>query len=346
MSDVSTLQDCLVDWRARSGVPGISAAVRLDGRLLWSSSGTDGGIFSGAARFPIYSITKTLTAICVLRLHETRSLNVTDPVRKWLPDLAVSDAITLAHLLRHTSGLKDYGPLPAYHAAVRARPGQPWTDQQFLDVARSSGVLFESGRGWAYSNVGYMMLKLVLQRVTGRSFAQVVRELVLSPLELQHTAVVERIDDWSTCVPGYGTEVDPDGRVVDVRSVYHPGWCAPGVAASNAEEVTLIFDALLAGRSLKPETLAEMLTLAPIPSRDPSEVTPSFGMGIFADPSTLRGPHYCHGGGGPGYDLNASVLPETGIGRITIATFVNTSSGPRALTCEAELLSRLLGDAA
>src|SRR5471030_3190996 len=143
MTDASTLQDCLSEWRARSGVPGVSAAVRVDGRLLWSSSGTDGGIFSGAARFPIYSITKTLTAICVLRLHETGSLNVTEPLRSWLPDLAVSDAITLVHLLRHTSGLKDYGPLPEYHAAVRSRPGQPWTEQQFLDVALSSGTHFE-----------------------------------------------------------------------------------------------------------------------------------------------------------------------------------------------------------
>lgn len=345
MSDVSTLQECLSEWRARSGVPGVSAAVRLDGRLIWESNDT-AGTFTGAARFPIYSITKTLTAVCVLRLHETRSLNVTDPLRHWLPDLAVSDAITLAHLLRHTSGLKDYGPLPEYHAAVRARPAEPWTDQQFLDVALLSGVYFEPGQSWAYSNVGYMMLKLVLQRVTGRSFAEVVRELVVSLLDLQHTAVVERIEDWSTCVPGYGPEVDTDGRVVDVRSLYHPGWCAPGVAASNAEETTLIFDALLAGRLLKPETLAEMLTLAPIPSPDPSEVTPSFGMGIFADPSASRGPHYCHGGGGPGYDLNASVLPETRLGRLTIATFVNTSCGPRAHACEAELLSRLLGDAA
>jgi D-alanyl-D-alanine carboxypeptidase len=345
MSDVSTLQDCLSDWRARSGVPGVSAAVRVDGRLIWVSNGTEGS-FTGATQFPIYSITKTLTAVCVLRLHEIGSLNVTDPLRKWLPDLAVSDAITLAHLLRHTSGLKDYGPLTEYHAAVRSRPGQPWTEQQYLDVALSDGTLFEPGQGWAYSNVGYMMLRLALQRVTGRSFAQVVRELVVSSLELQHTSVVERIEDWSTCVPGYGTEVDPDGRVVDVRSVYHPGWCAPGVAASSAEEVTLIFDALLAGRLLKPKTLAEMLTLLPIPSQHPSGVTPSFGMGIFADPSVSRGPHYCHGGGGPGYDLNASVLPETRLGRLAIATFVNTSRGPRAQECEADLLSRLLGAAA
>src|SRR5882724_4191290 len=120
MNDVSTLQDCLSEWRTRSGAPGVSAAVRLDGRLVWASSAED-GVLSGAARVPIYSITKTLTAICVLRLHDVGSLNVADPVRRWLPDVAVPDTITLVHLLRHTSGLKDYGPLPEYHAARRSR---------------------------------------------------------------------------------------------------------------------------------------------------------------------------------------------------------------------------------
>ena len=346
MSDVSALQDCLSEWRARSGTPGVSAAVRLDGRLFWASNGTKDGTLAGTERFPIYSITKTLTAVCVQRLHETRSLKVTDPLRKWLPGLAVSDAVTLAHLLRHTSGLKDYGPLPEYHVAVRSRPGQPWTEQQFLDVALSNGTLFEPGQGWAYSNVGYMMLNLVLQRATGRSFSQVLRDLVVSPLELRHTFVLERIEDWSTCVPGYGPEVDSDGRVVDVRGVYHPGWCAPGVVASNAEEVTLIFDALLAGKLLKPETLAEMLSLVPVPGKHPPAVTPSCGMGILSDTSSPRGPNYGHGGGGPGYNLNVSVLTNTRLGRLTVATFVNSSCGPRAEDCEANLLSRLLGDAA
>jgi D-alanyl-D-alanine carboxypeptidase len=341
MNNVSILQDCLADWRARSGAPGVSAAVRLDGRLVWASSADD-GVLAGAARVPIYSITKTLTAICVLRLHEIGSLNVADPARRWLPEVAVSDTITLAHLLRHTSGLKDYGPLPEYHAAVRSRRGDPWTEQQFLDVAVLSGTHFEPGQSWAYSNVGYMMLRLVLQRVTGRSFAQVVRELVVSPLELQHTFVAERIEDWSTCVPGHGPEIDPDGRVVDVRGVYHPGWCAPGVMVSNAEEVTLVFDALFAGRLLKPETLTAMLTLVRVPGEHPPAVTPSCGMGILADASSPRGRHYGHGGGGPGYDLWASILPDTALGRLSIATFVNTSCGPRAQDCEEQLLSRLL----
>jgi D-alanyl-D-alanine carboxypeptidase len=106
-----TLQDCVSQWRIRSGASGVSAAVRLDGQLHWGSKRADDGVLSADAQFPIYSITKTFTAICVLRLSEIGVLNLTDPARRWLPDPVVPDEMTLVHLLRHTSGFGDYGPL-------------------------------------------------------------------------------------------------------------------------------------------------------------------------------------------------------------------------------------------
>ena len=100
----------------------VSAAVRVNGELR--AVATE---FPAHSVFPIYSITKTLTAICVLRLAETGSLRLADAARQWLPDVSLPTAITLTHLLRHTSGLRDYGPVPDYHEAVRAHPDRPWT---------------------------------------------------------------------------------------------------------------------------------------------------------------------------------------------------------------------------
>ena len=118
----------------------VSAAVRVNGELR--SIATE---FPADAVFPIYSITKTLTAICVLRLVETGSLRLVDAARQWLPDVSIPTAITLTHLLRHTSGLRDYGPVPAYHEAVRAQPDRPRTRQQFLDAVLAPGMLFAPG---------------------------------------------------------------------------------------------------------------------------------------------------------------------------------------------------------
>jgi D-alanyl-D-alanine carboxypeptidase len=269
----------------------VSAAVRVNGKLR--PAPTD---FPADAIFPIYSITKTLTAICVLRLVETGSLRLADAARQWLPDLRIPTTITLTHLLRHTSGLRDYGPLPEYHEAVRTCPDRPWTRQQFLDAVLSQGMLFAS--------------------------------------------VLEQVADLMRCVPGFGSEVTSDGHIVDVRGRYHPGWCAPRLIASTAEDITRVFDGLIAGDVLELDTLTQMLTLAPL-SDEPDEIH-SGGMGVYADRSSGRGRNYHHGGGGPGYDLSATVYPDTPLGRISIAVFVNSSCGPRANDCEATLLGRLL----
>ena len=237
----------------------MSAAVRINGEMR--SVPAD---FPADAVFPIYSITKTLTAICVLRLVETGSLRLADPARRWLPEVSIPETITLEHLLRHRSGLHDYGPLPEYHDAVRRHPDRPWTRQQFLDAVLRRGLLFPTGQGFSYSNVGYMLLIDIVERTTGRTFAEAIADFVTGPLALQHTSVLEHSDDLRRCIPGIGSEITSDGHLVDVRGRYHPGWCAPRLVASTAEEIARVFDQLIAGTILEPETLAQMVTMVPL----------------------------------------------------------------------------------
>jgi D-alanyl-D-alanine carboxypeptidase len=300
-----------------------AVAVRVNGQLR--STPAD---LPADALFPIYSITKTLTAICVLRLVEARSLHLADPVRHWLPEVNVPATITLEHLLRHTSGLRDYGPLSEYHHAVRTYPDRPWTRQQFLDAVVPQGVLCAPGKRFSYSNVGYMLIVDIVERVTGRPFARALHDLVAVPLALRRTSVLEELDDLRRCVPGFGPEVTPDRAVVDVRGRYHPGWCAPRVVASTPEDITRVFDALLAGDLLAADTLRQMLTLVPL-SSEPDESI-GVGLGVYCDQASRWGRSYHHGGGGPGYDLAATVYAATPLGRVSIAVFVNTSCGPSA----------------
>jgi D-alanyl-D-alanine carboxypeptidase len=313
----------------------VSAAVRVNGELRAITSD-----FPAHSLFPIYSITKTLTAICVLRLVESGSFSLDDEVRQWLSDVNLPDTITLTHLLRHRSGLGDYGPLREYYEAVRAHPDRPWTRQQFLDAVLPRGLLFPPGAGFSYSNIGYMLLIDIAERVTGRTFAALVDDFIVKPLDLRDTTVLERLDDMRRCVAGFGSVVTSDGRIVDVRGRYHPGWCAPRLIASTVEDVTLVFDRLIAGDLLAPETLAHMLTLAPL-SDQPDEIHGG-GMGVYSDRGSSHGQNYHHGGGGPGYNLSATIYTHTPLGRVAIAVFVNSSCGPPAAECEQTLLARLL----
>ena len=316
----------------------ISVAVRINGELR--DHPTD---LSSDSIFPIYSITKTLTAICALRSAEAGALELDAPVREWLPEVSLPATVTLVHLLRHTSGLRDYGPLPKYHDAVRRHPTRPWTREQFLDAVVPLGLLFKPGDGWAYSNVGYMLVTDVLERATGRAFAALVAACVIEPLRLQRTSLLQTIDDLAACVPGFGVEVaDSDDRAVDVRGRYHPGWCAPRVAASTAADVTFIFDALVSGRLLRDDSLHRMLTLVPLPGlREPPLVIDG-GMGLYSHSASPYGRNYEHGGGGPGYDLWTIIYPNTAIGRVAVAVFVDTSRGPRAVELKDDVVRRIL----
>jgi D-alanyl-D-alanine carboxypeptidase len=224
---------------------------------------------------------------------------------------------------RHTSGLRDYGALSEYREAVKSSSSTPWTDQQFLAATLPHGLLFAPGEGWAYSTVGYLLWRRVIERATGVSFRRCVEQRLVSQLGLADTFIAETIDDWDCCVPGYGREVRPKGEIVDVSTV---------------EDVTSLYDGLFAGELLDPKGLDQMLRLVRVPGSHPPGITPSYGLGIMADPDGLLGSSYGHGGGGPGYSLSASILPRSAAGRLSIAVFCNSSLGPNAQAGERELL--------
>jgi len=311
----------------------VAVGVRIDGRLVTSeflygegpprSSQTPPRL-SGRGRFPLYSITKTLSALCVLRLAESGRLSIEDPVARWITQPALPRSVTLEFVLRHQSGLPEYGDIPAYHEAVSENPSAPWTDAQFLDLVLRKGFSFEPGTGWRYSNIGYLLVKQVIEAASGKCYRDAVAELICRPLELEDTFVAETIMNWSTCVPGYGREVGSEDWV-DVRRVYHPGWCAPGVAVSTVEDTTRIFDVLLSGKFLKPASLAQMLDVVRVPGKHPPAVRPSYGLGICGDPDAPGGAGFGHGGGGPGYRLEGGCMPRSRVGRLSVAVFCNAS---------------------
>lgn len=327
MANASVLEAKLQE-RYGSHHCGVVLAIRADGELAWRHTlGDDADlqVRPQPLRFPIYSITKTLTAVCVLRLSENGIVQLEDSICQWFPNLDLPRSMTLAHALRHTAGLRDYGSLREYHDAVRRSPSQPWTRTEFLDATLKRGLLFLPGGGWAYSNVGYMLLKELIETLCGQTFRNAIRHHVTAPLGLADTFVADNIDDWRVCVPGYGREVDANGELADVRHCYDPGWCAPGVAISTVEDTTRLFDLLFAGKVVSDSSLATMLHLTRVPGDHPPFVAPSYGMGIMADPDFPFGPWFGHGGGGPGYTLCCGILPKSKLGRLSVAVFCNSS---------------------
>lgn len=236
------------------GIPGAAIALRIDGQPVLEIGIGDRDIHQSAplpadAGFYIYSITKTLIAAAVLHQVNAGQLDLDAPIQQYWPDFPVETPITLRQILSHTSGLPDYGGLPAYSEAVKSTPGSPWSRQDFLDVARTRGLLFEPGTGWSYSNIGYLALKTLMEQTTGQSMQGFLGDLFFTPLVLQHTFVAVSLDDVADLTPGYTVMFDGD-ELQDMSQRYHPGWVSHGVVVSRASELARMMDALMTGQIL------------------------------------------------------------------------------------------------
>jgi CubicO group peptidase (beta-lactamase class C family) len=135
-----------------------------------------------STRFPILSITKSFTALVLLHLQEQGKLSLKDPLSKYFPDIPEADKIKLEHLLTHSSGLFNY--TDNISESDTALVGHPVSRQLVLDQFISKPLTFKPGKEFSYNNSGYYLAGLIIEKVTGKPYEQVVRELVFQPLKM------------------------------------------------------------------------------------------------------------------------------------------------------------------
>lgn len=250
----------------------------------------------------IGSNTKTFTAVVVLQLVQEGKLELDAPVERYLPNLVRGDgidgrAITLRQLLNHTSGLPNYtnflaeGLLPYQHWYAEPRT--------LLDLGLEQRALHAPGAGFNYSNTNYLVLGLIVEKVTHRPIGEQITQRVIKPLNLRRTYF-----------PGIGEErlrgPHPHGYhhddtalpLVDV-SVQDPsfGWAA-GQMVSTPSEINRFFVALLKGRLLPADLLREMRTTVPAEELGKGV---RYGLGLTSTPLSCGGLGWGHGGTITGY---------------------------------------------
>lgn len=175
-------------------VPGASVLVLRDGEPVVSKAYGLADVAAGtpvttATNFRLASVSKQFTAAAILLLAEDGRLRLDDPVARWLPSLpATPGAATLHQLLTHTSGVVDYEDFVAVDAARQVR------DADVLHLLeRHDRTLFEPGTTYRYSNSGYALLALVVERASGRPFPAFLRENIFLPLGME--ATLARVDE-------------------------------------------------------------------------------------------------------------------------------------------------------
>jgi CubicO group peptidase (beta-lactamase class C family) len=159
--------------------------------------------------FYLASVSKQFTAAAVLLLAQDGKLTLDDDVRKYVPELPTygKQPITIAELLHHTSGVRDYGLLLSLQGTDDADVAT--NDDVLWILSHQHSLNFASGARHEYSNSGYVLLSLVVQRVSGKPFGAFVKERIFDPLGMKDTLVK---DDHTRIIPGraVGYDARPD----------------------------------------------------------------------------------------------------------------------------------------
>jgi CubicO group peptidase (beta-lactamase class C family) len=128
--------------------------------------------------FQIYSITKTFTSVVIFKLIELNKLSLNDKLSKFYPKFPMGDAITIEHLLTHSSGIYDY---------TREEKMPDCREQPFVNFLASKPLDFLPGTNWSYSNSGYYLLGFIIAKLTGVSYEQAVRQFILQPSGMRNS---------------------------------------------------------------------------------------------------------------------------------------------------------------
>ena len=290
--------------------------------------------------FYIYSITKTFTAVVILKLVERGELTLTAPVCRFIPNLGLLPEITVRHLLNHTSGLPNYTELEDYLPSVVATPTHPWEEGRILNLIQTGQRDFEPGGGWHYSNTGYFLLKKIIKTLSTSSFTDAMEELIIRPLGLEHTFVAEGISSHRL-TPGYSRDLNPGRRMENITSKYHPGWCYTGLLASSAADVVKFYQGIFLGKLLSASLVAQLCEAVSTGKKDPRFVNPCYGLGVMIDTGSQYGTLIGHAGEGPGYNPWVMHLTNFHGRALSIAIFGNTGPVGIPLLLVNDLLSQI-----
>jgi len=268
----------------------------------------DGAVNSAGAAsavFPWWSFTKTVLAICALRLVEQGRLDLDAPLH--------GKSYTLRQLLQHRAGVPDYYRLRSYQDAV-ARNDAAWPRDRLLSTVGADRLSFQPGAGWAYSNVGYMFVREIIEGAAGLTLGEGLEELVFGPLGVRSVRLATAPSDFADVFW-------PDLKTYDPRWVYHG--CLTGTPVDAAK----VLHALFLGQILSPATLHTMLEPHELGGAIPGRpwTACGYGLGFMSGRMGEAGRAIGHSGGGPHSSNAVYHFPDLAP-PITVATFTDSEN--------------------
>lgn len=344
LADTSSLPDqfqkTLSAIQQEHNFPGMTAAYRLpDGTVRpvavgWADKEAKKPM-KIHSRMLAGSIGKTFVGATALTLVQDGQLVLDTLIAHWLADrswfsrLPNHEKITLRHLLQHTAGIHNHVEEKAFAQDFRAGTfslAQPPSPEDLIAYILDRPALFPPGEGWHYSDTGYLIVGLIIEQATGRSFYEVVQERFLHPLHLDDTSPSDQLV-LPDLVAGYMAPENNFGlppKTIGTSGAmnWHPGieWTGGGFVSTPADLVTWA-TLLFTGEAMPGDYLGDLLRGVPVA---PDQTEKTYGIAVSIDHTNPFGTSYGHRGWIPGYVSSVLYYPEQGL---AIAVQINTELG-------------------
>lgn len=258
-------------------------------------------------QYRIGSITKTFTAVLIFQLIEQGKLSLDTRIDRYFPDLPGAKMISIADLLKHSSGLYDY---------VNDTKDQTWvtvprSKAELLTAIKNGKTHFEPGRGSAYCNSGYLLLGYLIEKLTGKPYPKVVAERIFNKLGMKNSQSGKANNTGIEEARGYHFQ----GKWTDVKDIYFGNVVGVGDILSTPEDLLRFIEALDAGKLLSSKSLASM---------KPGNGPDATGMGLYMIPFYSK-KGFGHNGG---TYASFSVVQRFGADSLDLALCTNGLSYP------------------
>jgi CubicO group peptidase (beta-lactamase class C family) len=257
----------------------------------------------------------------IMQLAEQGKLKLDAPISTYLPDYPKKsgDVITIHHLLTHSSGIPNMTSFPGFGKDVMRNSYSP---VQLVNISADSTLQFEPGKKYAYSNSGYLLLGYIIEKLTGKSYEQVLQENIFTPLKMNNTGY----DRNRTLLKKRASGYEKNGRLyvnanfIDMSVPY-----AAGALYSTVEDLYLWDQALYGNRLLRKENM-DLLFTKHIPSGGSSHYGYGWGIGDIPLGNTKeRIETIGHGGGINGFNTQITRIPSD---KSLIVLLNNTGGAP------------------
>lgn len=308
---------------AERHIPGISVGVVRDGSVMLTGGYGLANVELGVAATPdtvygVLSVGKQFTAAAIMQMAEAGTVHLDEPIATCLPGMPTAwQAVTVRHLLSHTSGIPDYTDTPGFAQTIRQ-------DRSPLDVIRpvlSMALEFPPGEEWRYSNTGYYLLGMIVERVSGQPYAQYLTARIFQPVGMKAT----RVNDLNAVIPNRAAGYTWWNDQLSNAEYASPTqmWAAGGVVSTVRDLAT--WDAALSTDTLLQSSSREQM-VAPAKLANGQTAPYGFGNELAADHG-----HRVAGHQGGGLAFDATLLRYVD-DRLTVIVLSNlTGSGSRDL---------------